>query len=1112
MRYKIGCGGIKLGAWILFQLREGELVTKRRFSRFALLSVSLFLTPAMSGGMIAWGQATADESSSTASSATVDIDSGLLSAFKLRSIGPALMSGRISDIAVNPKQPNTWYVAAGSGNLWKTTNAGTTWSAIFDQYPSYSIGCVTIDPKNPNIIWVGTGEDVGGRHVGFGDGVYVSYDAGGSFQNMGLRGTEHISKILIHGEDSNIMLVAAQGPLWNEGGERGLYRSNDGGKTWSQVLAGGPWTGCTEVVADPSNPDVMYAALHQRHRTVAALLNTGPESGIYKSIDGGESWTKLGRGLPGENMGKIALVVSPQKPNIVYASIELPATKGGTWRSEDYGASWKKVSDFVSGGTGPHYYQELWADPHRFHCLYHANNSLMRSLDGGATWENIEGYSKHGDNHAIAFHPLDADMVICGTDGGVYASYDFAKTWQYVPNLSLTQFYKVDVDNDTPFYHIIGGTQDNSTQYGPSRTRAATGIVSSDWIVPIGGDGHDNAIHPENPDIIFCESQEGYIRRFDRRTGQSVAIRPAPGDGEASFRFNWDSPILISPHNANRLYFASNHLHRSDDLGDSWTTLSPDLSRNENRLAMPMMGRKHGVDAGYDLYAMSQYGSITSISESPVVADLIYVGTDDGLIQVTEDGGQTWRKVERIYGIPERAFVNDIKADRHDPDTVYACFDNHKEGDFKPYLIRSRDRGRTWESISADLPDKHLVWRFEQDHVMPELMFLGTEFGLFVSLNAGASWVKLSQGMPTIPVRDLAIQKRENDLVCATFGRGFYVLDDYSPLRELAKLQRDGTVAELFAPRTTAWYQETNVSPVSSFGDDFYRAENPPLGAVFTVYVREATETARERRKKAEAASARGNTDVEIPSFETLADEAAEVKPQLLIEIRDAQNEMVRRVPCPAAKGLHRVVWDMTEVLPVASSPSTLVAPGTYSAQLLRLHGEKVEKIGGQVEVALVAIYEPTLPPVNLSESRRFMEETAQLLARWRHVTRTHERLSAELLGREKLVAAASKEPENLLNQIVALKEQQRKLTRSLAGDVEKRSRFVVDEPTAGERLQSALYQTARSSHGPTATSRDQLQLAKAGVETVEADLETCEEKIRTLREAMTQSGLIWVE
>ena len=404
-------------------------------------------------------------------SAGVKIDQGTLSALQLRSIGPALMSGRISDIVVNLDAANTWYVAAGSGNLWKTTNAGTTWSPIFDRYGSYSIGCVSLDPQNPEIVWVGTGEDVGGRHVGFGDGVYVSHDGGASFRQTGLAKSEHIARIVVHPRDSNTVFVAAQGPLWSKGGDRGLFRTTDGGKSWTNVLSAGDWTGCTDVVMDPKNPQVLYAALHQRHRTVAALLNTGPESGIYKSTDGGTTWEALKTGLPGGDKGKIALAVSPQKSNVVYASIELVNREGGFFRSDDYGASWSKMSDFVSGGTGPHYYQELWADPHRFDCLYHANNSLVRSMDGGATWDDVEGRRKHVDNHAVAFHPSDADFVLCGTDGGLYVSRDFTGTWQHFPNLPITQFYKVDVDYDLPFYNIIGGTQDNSTQYGPSRTR-----------------------------------------------------------------------------------------------------------------------------------------------------------------------------------------------------------------------------------------------------------------------------------------------------------------------------------------------------------------------------------------------------------------------------------------------------------------------------------------------------------------------------------------------------------------------------------------------------------------------------------------------------------------
>ena len=573
-------------------------------------------------------------------------------ALKFRSVGPAFMSGRIGDIAIDQKNPNTWYVAVASGGVWKTSNAGTTFKPIFDSQKSYSIGCVTVDPSVSSTVWVGTGENNGGRHIGFGDGIYVSHDSGNTWKLKGLENSEHISKIIVDPRDSNVVLAASQGPLWSPGGERGLYRSEDGGENWNLVLSKGEYTGVTDVVMDPKNPDILYAATHQRHRNVWAIINCGPETGIHKSTDGGKTWKQLGNGLPGGDKGKISLQVSPQDSNYVYATIELPGRKGGFWVSDNKGASWSKKSDFVSGGTGPHYYQELWADPHRFGVLYQANNSLVRSEDNGKTWDNIEGRYKHVDNHAVAFHPTDKDFVCVGCDGGVYRSYDFAKTWLFCPNLPLTQFYKLSVDNDYPFYNIAGGTQDNNSQYGPSRTMNVGGIRNSDWIKTVGGDGHDTAIDPEDPNIIYAESQQGFLNRYDRQTGESTSIQPKPAKGQENFRFNWDSPILISPHDHKRLYFASQYLHRSDDRGDSWKTVSPVLSRDRNRYELPTMGRVPSIDAAYDLYAMSQYSNITSIAESPIVEGLLYVGTDDGLIQISEDGGKNWRKVCLLYTSP----------------------------------------------------------------------------------------------------------------------------------------------------------------------------------------------------------------------------------------------------------------------------------------------------------------------------------------------------------------------------------------------------------------------------------------------------------------------------
>ncbi|MEZ5313462.1 MAG: hypothetical protein R2862_07295 [Thermoanaerobaculia bacterium] len=476
------------------------------------------------------------------------LSAGTFAGLELRSIGPALTAGRIADIAVQQDDPNTWYVGVGSGGVWKTTNAGTTFRPLFDGQDSYSIGCVTIDPSEPATVWVGTGENVGGRHVGYGDGVYVSHDGGNSWEKKGLADSQHISKIVVSPDDSRTLWVAAQGPLWSPGGDRGLFRTTDGGTTWSKVLGGGDWTGVTDVVLDPRNPDVLYAATWQHQRTIAAYMGGGPESAVHKSTDGGITWTKLGGGLPGGNLGKIGLAISPQRPDVVYAAIELDQRKGGIWRSEDRGASWEKRSDRVSGGTGPHYYQELVADPHQFDRIYLMDFAVRQSDDGGKSFSTLSLEHRHSDDHALAFDPRDPDFLVVGCDGGIYVSRDHATTWRFVSNLPVTQFYKLAVDDDAPFYNIYGGTQDNSTLGGPSRTDNASGIRNQDWFVTIFADGYQPATEPGNPDIVYSEWQGGNLVRYDRKTGEFVYIQPQGEPGEPADRFNWDAPILVSPH------------------------------------------------------------------------------------------------------------------------------------------------------------------------------------------------------------------------------------------------------------------------------------------------------------------------------------------------------------------------------------------------------------------------------------------------------------------------------------------------------------------------------------------------------------------------------------
>ena len=1044
-------------------------------------------------------------------------DEGKLSAADLmpafRSIGPAFMSGRIADVAIDPIQPNTWYVAAGSGNVWKTTNAGTTWKPIFDDYPSYSIGCVTIDPSNRHTIWVGTGENVSGRHVGYGDGVYLSHDGGQTFQNMGLKTSEHISKIVVDPRNSKTVFVAAQGPLWSPGGERGLYKTIDGGKTWRCVLSKGQWTGVTDVVLDPTDPDVLYAATHQRHRTVWALLDGGPESGVFKSTDGGETWNELTRGLPGEDKGKMSLAVSPQKHRVVYITIEL-ANKdgerdGGIWRSENAGASWVKQSDYTSGGTGPHYYQEIYPDPHRFDTFYHANVRLGRTDDGGKTFESVESNFKHVDNHAVAFHPTDPDFLLVGCDGGLYRSHDRGETFQFCANLPITQFYKVDVDYDEPFYHVAGGTQDNNSQYGPTRTKTNTGIRNSDWRITIGGDGHDGAIDPKNPNIIYGESQQGFISRFDRRTGETVRIRPQPEADEEELRFNWDSPILISPHSNTRIYFGSKKLHRSDDRGDTWTTISPDLSRNRNRFQLPIMGRVWSVDAMFDLYAMSQYGNLTSISESPLQEGLIYVGTDDGLIQVTEDGGENWRRIDKVYGVPEDSFVNDIKADLHDVDTVYAVFDNHKTGDFQPYLMRSRDRGRTWDSIASDLPERHVVWRIVQDHVEKNLLFVGTEFGVFVSVDAGEHWTKVP-GAPTIPFRDLAIQTREHDLVGATFGRGFYVLDDYTPLR-LAAAGQNVPEDILLCPMRRAWlYIEDRPlgGPKGYQGDSFFTAENPPFGAVLTYYLPKSLETLQSKRRQQESEVRKTDGDTEFPGWETLKQEEREEAPTLLFTVKDSSGNVVDRITGPVSKGLHRIAWDLRYSRSLGGG---LVVPGEYSISATKRVDDTQTSIGSAQHFQVVAAFESSIPSQDRRETLEFQQRASELQ---RVAVGTSGKLSEVLNQIDGIKTALLSEPalsQALYDRARQLELELLDVREKLVGDRTKAKRDQPAKVSVMQRIQTALGGTLQQTYGPTRTFRQQLQIGKQQLNEISTELKALiEGDFEQLASDLDEAGLRW--
>lgn len=1043
--------------------------------------------------------------------------SSSFSGLKFRSIGPALMSGRISDIVIHPKNENVWYVTAGSGGVWKTENSGTTWKSLFDGQKSYSIGCIAVDPNNSEVLWVGTGENNGGRHISYGDGIYKSEDGGKSWENKGLKESEHLSKIIIHPNNSNIMWVASQGPLWSKGGERGVYKTTDGGETWERTLGDEEWVGATDMLIDPRDPNVLYAATWQRHRTVAGYLGGGPGTAIYKSTDGGYTWQKLKNGLPAGNLGKIGLALSPQNPDIIYAAIEMNRRTGGVYMSDNQGGSWEKMSDAVAGGTGPHYYQELWASPHNPGELYLANNYMLVSYDHGKTFNFMNESEKHVDNHAVAFKASDPNYILVGCDGGLYESFDRTKNWKFVDNLPITQFYKIAVDDAEPFYFVYGGTQDNNTQGGPSRTDNIHGIRNSDWFVVLGGDGHQPATEPGNPNIVYAQWQQGNLNRHDRLTGENIYIQPQPEPGEKNERFNWDAPILVSPHNPARIYHASQRVWKSDDRGDSWQAISGDLTSNQERIQTTYYGKKQKWDNAWDIYAMSNYSTITSLAESPKQAGLIYAGTDDGIIQVTEDGGANWRKVDfsKIKGLPTTAFVNDIKADLYDANVVYAVFDNHKYGDYNPYLYKSSDKGKTWVSISNNLPERTLLWRVVQDHEKGELLFLGTEFGVYMTLDGAQTWTKMKGGMPNISVRDLAIQKRENDLIVGTFGRGIYILDDYSSLRDY---QEDSEKeAQLFEPRAGMWYsqrRELGGGRKACQGDNFFVADNPPYGVEFTYFLKESYQSKEAKRKEEEGKIEKDGGEVGVPEWSVLEDEKKEIKPNVWLFVYDLDGNILRRVKASNKNGFQRVSWnlriDSKQTLTADNkdrdSEGYQVGPGEYTAQLFKqLEGQFSaisEKVSFQVRQFNKGALAGSSPDEVVENWKSIYEMRAKVSDMNADLKETKESIEVMLKAYDK----ATSTDNNLHKDLLALRDAILDLSQKVGGS---KTRSEVGEKNEFPSIGGYLWHASSFglTYGPTEGQRQSFEHAKTLYKEVSEDLEAISNKLPGMQYSLNAIG-----
>ncbi len=1044
-----------------------------------------------------------------------------LSGLKFRNIGPAVTSGRISDFAVNPNNPSEYYVATSSGGVWKTSNAGNTYEPLFDSQGSYSIGMVTIDPGNPSTIWVGTGENNNQRSVAFGDGVYKSMDAGASWEKVGLENSEHIGKIIVHPDNSDVVYVAAIGPLWSAGGDRGVYKTTDGGKTWNQVLSIDEHTGINDIEMDPRNPQVLYASAFQRRRHVFTYISGGPGSAIYKSTDGGATWDKSQKGLPDVDLGRIDIEISPADPEIIYAIVEAAQGKGGFFKSTDRGASWKKQSGHTSSGN---YYVEIFADPIDPDKVYSMDTWMYVTEDGGKSFRVLGEDYKHVDNHVMWINPANTNHLLVGCDGGIYETWDMGAHWDFKENLPVTQFYKVALDNDAPFYNVYGGTQDNFSLGGPSRTTSQNGISNDQWFITHGGDGFESQVDPDNPDIVYAQSQYGVLVRYDRKSGEEKGIQPKERKGENSYRWNWDAPLAVSAHQPGRLYFAANKVFRSDDRGNSWEVISDDLSRQINRNELEVMGRVWSVDAVAKNGGVSPYGAVVAFSESPLDGNLLVAGTDDGLIQITEDGGESWRSVGSFSGVPSRTYVNAVLTSNHDQNVIYAVFNNHKNGDFKPYVFVSKDKGTSWTNITNNLPEKGSTYTIAEDHVEANLLFAGTEYGVFFSNNKGGNWKQLKAGVPTIAIRDLAIQQRENDLVMASFGRGFFVLDDYSALRELSSdnLAADG---KLYPVRDALLFERSTPYglPAQSFqGDNFYMGDNLGPAAIFTYSIGEDLKKANDQRLDKEKETRKSGGDNSYPSYDELKAEEMEADPYLLFTVVNSTGEVVRKLTTKPAKGVNRIEWDLRYASkePISLTPppfynpfggnneGTLVAPGKYSVTLAKVLDGTVTMLDGPVDFELVPLNNTVLPAADRAELVAFQSAVNELSGRVSATNQRMRELSNQMRHMKEAIILAPANQSEMSALFEQLESSTYELRSRLLGDGVANRLDIEGPPSVANRVGFLVYEQSNSTSEPTSTHRSSFAIASEEFEEIEEEFNQLLDNTYTaLQNKLKESG-----
>ncbi len=731
----------------------------------------------------------------------------------------------------------------------------------------------------------------------------------------------------------------------------------------------------------------MYATSEQRRRHVFTKIGGGPESGIHKSVDGGTTWKKLSGGLPSGHVGGIGIAVSPVNSNYVYAIVEAEGEKSGFFRSTNKGVSWQKMSSYAASGQ---YYNEIYCDPVNVDKVYSMETVSRFTMDGGKNWSSIGNNERHVDDHALWIDPNDTKHLIIGGDGGIYETFDGGKAYIFKANLPVTQFYRVAVDNDYPFYNIYGGTQDNNSFGGPTRNLSRVGVGYGEWVVTVGGDGFWQAVDPTDPNIVYSEWQYGNSVRYDKLSGEGINIKPQPRKGENTYKWNWNAPLIISPHKNTRLYVAANKVFRSEDRGNSWSVISDDLTAQVDRNTWKVMGKYWSSDAVKKDISTSQFGTLVSLAESEVKEDLLYSGSDDGVIQVTENAGKVWTKYSSFGGVPEYTYVSDICPSKFDENIVFASFDNRKRDDFKPYILKSTDKGKTWTSISNNLPENGTVHTIEQDFVNANLLFVGTEFGIYFSLDGGAEWVQLKSGIPTISVRDITIQHRENDLAIATFGRGFYILDDYTPLRNF-KMEMLEQKAAIFPIKDALMFIQNG--GLYGQGSTPYLAKNPAYGATFTYYLKDAPKTQKQIRQKKEKDLFEKGEKIDVLSIDELREESKEEKPHLIFTIYDQNDKAIKVLRTSASKGINRFTWNLrndsprsvslrgNEFNPLAGGGrgGYLVMPGKYKVGLEQSLNGVVSKLADPVEFNVVELKNTTLPAPDRKELVEFQTKVAEL-------------------------------------------------------------------------------------------------------------------------------------